>query len=126
MERVRLLECLADAYMRLRSVAAQDLPAKVPSCPGWKVTDLVRHVGEVYLHKTTAMRLADWPDPWPPAELDSEEPIALLDRAYGELTGEFTHRADSDATRTWHGPDQTVFFWIRRMAQESGIHRIDA
>src|SRR5216683_667649 len=28
--------------------------------------------------------------------------------------------------RTWHEPDQTVSFWIRRMAQETVIHRIDA
>ena len=27
---------------------------------------------------------------------------------------------------TWFGPDQTVAFWIRRMAQETVIHRIDA
>ena len=29
-----------------------DLTAAVPSCPGWTVADLTRHVGEVYLHKT--------------------------------------------------------------------------
>jgi hypothetical protein len=28
----------------------------VPSCPGWTVDYLARRVGEVYLHKTLAMR----------------------------------------------------------------------
>jgi uncharacterized protein (TIGR03083 family) len=126
MERSRLLECLADDYLRLRFVAANDLTAAVPSCPGWTVADLVRHVAEVYMHKATVMRLSDWPDPWPPAELAGVEPIALLDRGYGELIEEFAHRGDTDPIRTWHEPDQTVRFWIRRMAQESVIHRMDA
>jgi uncharacterized protein (TIGR03083 family) len=125
MENSRLLACLADDYERLRDVAARDLTAAVPSCPGWTAADLVGHVAEVYLHKTEAMRLAAWPDPWPP-ELSGEEPIALLDRAYAALTAEFAARAPEDKAATWYEPDQTVGFWIRRMAQETVIHRLDA
>ncbi|WP_238017470.1 maleylpyruvate isomerase family mycothiol-dependent enzyme [Dactylosporangium sp. AC04546] len=126
MERSRLLECLADDYLRLRTVAGRDLTAPVPSCPEWTTADLVRHVAEVYLHKAMTMRAAAFPDPWPPEHLAAEESVALLDRAYGELIDEFARRADAEATPTWHKPDQTVRFWIRRMAQESVIHRIDA
>ncbi|MFC4041717.1 maleylpyruvate isomerase family mycothiol-dependent enzyme [Dactylosporangium siamense] len=126
MERSRLLECLADDYARLREVAASDLTATVPSCPGWTVADLVRHVAEVYLHKVACMRLNAFPDPWPPAGLQSEGPIELLDRAYAELAAEFAARDATDPSRTWHEPDQTVGFWIRRMAQETVIHRLDA
>jgi uncharacterized protein (TIGR03083 family) len=125
MENSRLLACLADDYERLRDVAARDLTAAVPSCPGWTAANLVGHVAEVYLHKTEAMRLAAWPDPWPP-ELSGEEPIALLDRAYAALTAEFAARAPGDKAATWYDPDQTVGFWIRRMAQETVIHRLDA
>jgi uncharacterized protein (TIGR03083 family) len=125
MENTRLLDHLANDYTRLRAVAERDLTADVPSCPGWTVTDLVRHVTEVYLHKTEAMRLADWPDPWPP-DLSGEPPIAGLERSYAELTAEFAARSPGDKAATWHGPDQTVGFWIRRMAQETVIHRIDA
>ncbi len=126
MERSRLLECLAADVARLREVGASDLAAAVPSCPGWTVADLVRHVAEVYLHKTECMRLNAFPDPWPPAGLESEGPIELLDRAYAELVGEFATRDAADPSRTWHEPDQTVGFWIRRMAQETVIHRLDA
>ena len=125
MENTRLLRTLADDYARLREVAARDLAAPVPSCPGWTVADLVRHVSEVYLHKTEAMRRPEWPDPWPP-DLSAEEPIALLDRAYAALTAEFAARSPDDKSITWFGPDQSVGFWIRRMAQESVIHRVDA
>jgi uncharacterized protein (TIGR03083 family) len=125
MESSRLLTCLATDYARLRDVAGNDLTASVPSCPGWTVTELVRHVGEVYLHKVECIRLLRFPDPWPP-DFSAEEPIALLDRAYAALTADFTGHLPTDPAATWFQPDQTVGFWIRRMAQETVIHRIDA
>ena len=126
MEPSRLLECLAGDYARLRLVAARDLTAEVPSCPGWTVSDLVHHVAEVYLHKTECMRQQVSPEPWPPAELALEEPIPLLERAYAALTAQFAARAPGDVSPTWHQANRTVGFWIRRMAQETVIHRIDA
>lgn len=125
MDSSRLLECLADNVTRLRDVAGKDLAAPVPSCPGWTVTDLVRHVAEVYLHKVEAMRRAQMPEPWPP-DLTAEEPLALLDRAYTALRAEFDTRDAGGPAFTWHAPDQTVGFWIRRMAHETVIHRVDA
>jgi uncharacterized protein (TIGR03083 family) len=126
METSRLLECLTDDFARLREVAAKDLSPAVPSCPGWTVTDLVRHVAEVYLHKVETMRQQKLPDSWPPIELIHEEPLGLLDRGYADLTQEFADRTPEMPSPTWYGPDQTVGFWIRRMAQETVIHRIDA
>ncbi len=43
------------AAARLRAVVPTDPTATMPSCPGWTVADLTRHVGEVYLHKTLAI-----------------------------------------------------------------------
>jgi uncharacterized protein (TIGR03083 family) len=127
MESARLLETLATDFARLREVATTaDLNAPVPSCPGWTIADLVRHVGEVYLHKVECMRLGSHPEPWPPAGIKAEEPLALLDRSYAALAAEFSSRDPRDAAFTWYGPDQTVGFWIRRMAQETVIHRVDA
>jgi hypothetical protein len=88
--------------------------------------DLVFHVAEVYLHKVTVMRTGEWPKQWPPPGAEQEAELALLGRGYGELIAEFSARQHSDATPTWYDPDQTVAFWIRRMAQETVIHRIDA
>jgi uncharacterized protein (TIGR03083 family) len=125
MDPSRLLKCLESDFIRLRSVVSIDPDAPVPTCPDWTVTDLTRHVGAVYLHKTVAMREGAEPDEWPPKEIADEEPLALLDRAYAELRHEFATRKPEDAAGTWYGPDQTVGFWIRRMAQETVIHRID-
>lgn len=126
MEYSRFLDCLAADFGRLRAVVPADLTAAVPTCPGWTVADLTRHVGEVYLHKTLAMREGAEPSPWPPKELAEEEPLALLDRAYAGLRTEFDTRWPEDPAGSWYAPDQTVGFWIRRMAQETVIHRIDA
>ncbi|MBF8192626.1 maleylpyruvate isomerase family mycothiol-dependent enzyme [Nonomuraea sp. K274] len=121
----RYLELLELDYARLRETAARDLAAAVPSCPGWTAADLLFHVGEVYQHKTEAMRRGAFPDPWPP-EPDPAEPAAYLDLAMSELRAELTSRKPQDQTPTWYDPDQTVGFWARRMALETVVHRVDA
>ena len=127
MDNSRYLECLAADYGDLRDAAAAvELTVPVPTCPGWTMGDLVFHVGEVYLHKVTVMRTGEWPKQWPPPGAEQEPELPLLGRAYGELIAEFGARQPTDATPTWYDPDQTVAFWIRRMAQETVIHRIDA
>jgi uncharacterized protein (TIGR03083 family) len=120
----RFLECLEADYTRLRAVAADALDRTVPSCPGWTGADLVRHVAEVYLHKAETMRRGTWPAPWPP-DLPGD-PLVQLDDAYRTLVGEFAAREFGDPTLTWFDPDQTVGFWVRRMAQETVVHRLDA
>jgi hypothetical protein len=82
MEYSQVLDCLAVDFARLRAVAPSDPAAAVPTCPGWTVADLTRHVGEVYLHKTLAMREGAEPEPWPPRELADEEPLKVF-VAYG-------------------------------------------
>jgi uncharacterized protein (TIGR03083 family) len=126
MEYPRLLTCLDADFTRLREVAGPHLSAPVPTCPEWTVEQLVEHVGLVYLHKVESMRLPPGTEPpWPPDRPD-EPVLALLDRAYAELTGEFAARKPDDPAASWYDPDQTVGFWIRRMAQETVIHRVDA
>jgi hypothetical protein len=71
------------------------------------------------------MRIGKPPEPWPP-DLTGEDPVVALDRGYRELVAELTERDPAAPTHTWYEPDQTVGFWLRRMAQETVIHRVDA
>lgn len=127
MDNSRYLACLAADYGDLRdAVTAVEPTVPVPTCTGWTMDDLVLHVAEVYLHKVTVMRTGESPAHWPPTGVESQPRVPLLGRAYGELIAEFGARQPTDATLTWYDPDQTVAFWIRRMAQETVVHRIDA
>ncbi|WP_344166509.1 maleylpyruvate isomerase N-terminal domain-containing protein [Pilimelia columellifera] len=100
------------------------LDAKVPTCPEWTGAELARHVALVYLDKVQCMRHGE-PANWPPEHPD-EAPIDLLRSSYQTLTDEFDQREPESAAYTWYQPDQTVGFWIRRMAHETLIHRVDA
>jgi uncharacterized protein (TIGR03083 family) len=126
MEPARFLECLAADEGRLREVAGRDLTRAVPTCPGWTVVDLVEHVAMVYLHKVESMRRGGTDESsWPP-DVSGEERLALLDKAYDSLVAEFAARDATDGPAgTWYEHDQTVGFWIRRMAHETVIHRVD-
>lgn len=127
MENSRFLECLDADYKRMHDiVAGADLTARVPSCPDWTVKDLVEHTAMVYLHKVAATELgredmADWPPPLP-----GDTPLEAFENAYAKLTEMFATHDASDHSGTWYDADQTVGFWIRRMAQETVIHRRDA
>lgn len=110
----------------LRAAALRAEPdAKVPSCPEWTATDLLDHVTEVYDHKIQCMRLLREP-------ADEDMPVregaavARFDAALAELLAEFDARGPETLSFTWYGPDQSVGFWIRRMAQETAVHRADA
>lgn len=127
MENARFLECLARDYRRMHDVIrGLDMSAAVPSCPDWTVKDLVEHTSRVYLHKVAATELGREPDDWPPDLSGFATPIAAFEDAYARLTNMFATHDPSDHSGTWYEPDQTVGFWIRRMAQETVIHRRDA
>jgi uncharacterized protein (TIGR03083 family) len=123
--RGRYLASLDADLHRLVEVGAGVAARPVPSCPDWTVDDLLRHVTEVYQHKVACMRLGRAPQGWPPPRGTEPAPAGLC-RAYAELLGEFERRSAAEPSYTWYEPDQTVGFWLRRMAQETLIHRYDA
>jgi uncharacterized protein (TIGR03083 family) len=126
MDKTRFLSCLEADCRRIRAVAPGRLDGQVPTCPDWTVADLVRHVAQVYQHKVEIMRHGKEPEVWPPAGFGTADPLGLLDESYSELSRELGSRDPGEACPTFYGPDQTVGFWMRRMAQETVVHRIDA
>lgn len=124
METARYLACLQHDAARLRSTAEGHLDLKVPSCPDWTVGDLLTHVATVYQHKVQCIRLLEFPHPWPP-DFSGEDPVALFDRSLGQLLTELDRHPSEAPAKTWYHPDQSVGFWVRRMAQETVIHRVD-
>ena len=119
------LEHLRADAARLAEVASRDLDARVPSCPGWHVEDLVEHVAEVYLHKVACSRDRAAPEPWPPPR-DATPVLRHLEGAVHALLRELTSRSPGEFAETWWWDERTVGFWARRMAHETAIHRLDA
>ena len=119
------IELLTADAARLREVADLGLEQPVPSCPGWSVRDAVAHTAEVYLHKVACTRLQAAPDPWPLPELAEREPRELFDDALTQLLETFATAGPEAPSHTWWPPDQSVGFWIRRMALETAVHRVD-
>jgi uncharacterized protein (TIGR03083 family) len=123
----RYLECLDEDYSLFRDAAAAVAgDVQVPSCPGWTMDHLVRHLARVYLNKAAVLRTGEWPKEWPPRGLAGEPRLALLARAYRELIAELAVHGPATPAVTWYEPDETAGFWFRRMAQETVIHRVDA
>ena len=108
-----------------------DLDSRIPTCPDWRMRDLVRHMGDV--HRWAAAHLADrrlmpirkvgevaGPLPVDADLLDwfREGHVRLLDTL---------ESADPDVQCwTFLPAPSAVAFWARRQAHETGIHRADA
>jgi uncharacterized protein (TIGR03083 family) len=124
MDRDRYLDLLASDGAALRA-AATDLAAPVPTCPGWGVRDAVTHTAEVYEHKLACIAAAGAkPEPWPP-EWPDTDPVAWYSDALDRLLRTLRDTDPAAPSWTWWPPDQTAGFWVRRMAQETAVHRAD-
>jgi uncharacterized protein (TIGR03083 family) len=109
---------------RLGEVARLGLEAGVPSCPGWTVESVVRHVATVYLHKVEVLRLGALPEPWPP-DFGGRDALELYDEARTAIVDTLEAAGTGRETWTFNPDDTTSGCWYRRMALESAVHRID-
>ena len=114
--------------------AASDIPLEtvVPSCPGWTVRDLLRHLGMVHrwagsyvAQARTEQRGDDQaPDIGPvPADHDL---VAWFRDGHAALV-ETLEAAPTDLSCwTFFAAPTPLAFWARRQAHETAIHRVDA
>lgn len=130
MDRDRYLEHLARDGRRMAELAGGDLGVPVPTCPDWKLVDLIEHTGMVHRWQTAAVRdrVTEFPDAATfrhgPAEGQSwsdwfqagvDEAVAVLGAV-----------APDEPRWTWFAQDQSAGWYHRRITQETAVHRIDA
>ncbi len=127
------------------AAARQEIGAPVPSCPGWTIANVVGHLGALYTSLARNIRFGNGQDiVHGLADLDLEPAYVTwfqrgrtADTAPPDVADWFDRTAfrlseilaDSDPatpTWSWFPPDQTVGFWLRRMAHETAIHAWDA
>jgi uncharacterized protein (TIGR03083 family) len=130
-DHARQCELLADELARsVATLAGAELSRPVPTCPGWDVAELVRHVGSVHRWAASMVR-AGARERFRLADLDLELPtddrgLGAWLAAGGEALVATLRRADPDAPMWAWGADQHVRFWPRRMVHETTVHRADA
>jgi uncharacterized protein (TIGR03083 family) len=128
MDRSAYLESLGvDADAFYVAVARTSLDAPVAACPGWSVDDLVYHVGEVHhFWGEVVARRVSRPDEVDEPERPASEAIVGWANTETVRLREVLASADP-ATRVWTwATQQDVAFVVRRMAQETAMHRWDA
>ncbi|HUR73705.1 MAG TPA: maleylpyruvate isomerase family mycothiol-dependent enzyme [Sporichthya sp.] len=117
-------------------IAGEDLTAPVPSCPGWNVAQAVRHLGggQRWAANLVSTRADTPPDDENFRDLApyAKDPAAelapwLIESA--ELLASALDASGPDAALWTPFPEQTggkAFFFARRFAHETVIHRADA
>ncbi|MGV4929796.1 maleylpyruvate isomerase N-terminal domain-containing protein [Streptomyces sp. BHT-5-2] len=126
-------EIVAQTALLRTRVEGADLSAPVPTCPGWTLARLLRHLGGAHRRVETLVRtratgpVPDGPagDVPGPADGDGSALAARLTEGADRLAD--TLRAAGPEAAVWTpGPGATSAFWARRMAHETVVHRADA
>ncbi|MEV6575832.1 maleylpyruvate isomerase family mycothiol-dependent enzyme [Streptomyces sp. NPDC051577] len=120
----------AETAAFVATVTAADLSTPVPTCPGWTLEDLTRHVGSVHRWFTELLRLRVRQAPTS-RDVDlrlPEHPDSLPDwlAQSAAQAAEVFATTDLDAPMWAWGVDQHARFWVRRMLFETLVHRVDA
>jgi len=109
------------------------LDAPVPTTPGWTVSDLVLHMGEVHRWATAAVasratKLSQVPGDFLGPLPDRGDATDWLRRGADALCDTLEH-ADIDIEYAAFLSDPAtprLLFWARRQALETTVHRVDA
>ncbi|MEU9251839.1 maleylpyruvate isomerase family mycothiol-dependent enzyme [Streptomyces sp. NPDC048270] len=125
---VKALEREGELLAELAERAGTD--ALVPTCPQWRVADLLRHTGAV--HRWAAGFVGEGlldPVPFPDApELTGGELLAWFGEGHADLVRTLAE-APADV-QCWTflptAAPSPLAFWARRQAHETAVHRMDA
>lgn len=127
-EFVKTLEREGELLSELAERAGTDAP--VPTCPQWRVADLLRHTGSVHRWATAFVaegRRDPFPFPEAPELADAELP-AWFREGHADLVRTL-EQAPADV-QCWTflptAPPSPLAFWARRQAHETAVHRMDA
>jgi uncharacterized protein (TIGR03083 family) len=117
-----------DSQALLDAIRAAGPDAVVPDCPGWTAADLAWHMADVWEWWGIIVRdrVTD-----PEAVVQTTRPdtyaesLAIAERWAADLDRILTETDPATAHWTWTD-DKTTGFVVRRMAQETAVHRLDA
>ena len=121
-----------DGELLAAAIEAAGPDANVPTCPDWKVRDLVHHVGGIHRWATGYVaepraervdaRLVEVVGGWP----DDGDLVTWFRGGHARLVD--TLETADPAVQCWSflPAPSPLAFWARRQAHETAIHRVDA
>jgi uncharacterized protein (TIGR03083 family) len=118
--------------LRIEGVAFVDLAeqagleADVPSCPGWRVRDLVGHVGSVHRWATAIVSAPPASGRVPMPQPPIDDLVGWYRDGHRRLLNVLTGLADDAECWTFLPAPTPKAFWVRRQAHETAVHRADA
>jgi uncharacterized protein (TIGR03083 family) len=110
------------------AVVGLDPHARVPTCPEWRVRDLVMHIGQAHRWSAELVRTraaAPVPDPRKTGPGDPQGWAGWLRDGAAELVGAVTDAGPETAVWTFLG-ERPARFWLRRMLADTSVHHADA
>jgi uncharacterized protein (TIGR03083 family) len=111
----------------LSLAARRDPAAEVPSCPGWSIDELLRHVG--IAHRRVALIIRERRTEAPRLEETGQpcgDSLSWYEAGLATLLAAMRTVDPMTPVWTFSRTDRTVRFWHRRMAHETLVHRVDA
>ncbi len=109
------------------------LAATVPTCPGWTVSDLVLHIGEVHRWATAAVaseatRLSEVPADFLGPLPEPADSVAWFRSGAAKLCDTLAAADPSVEYATFLNEPMAprLLFWARRQTMETSMHRVDA
>jgi uncharacterized protein (TIGR03083 family) len=111
------------------AVAGLDPRAPVPTCPEWRVRDLVGHIGQAHRWAAELVRTraaAPVPDPRDAEPGDPRDWRGWLDDGAAELVGALLIDTGPETPVWTFLGAQPARFWLRRMLADTAVHLADA
>ncbi|MEI2713261.1 MAG: maleylpyruvate isomerase N-terminal domain-containing protein [Nocardioides sp.] len=126
-----LAEIRRQSQLFRTAILAADPLGLVPSCPDWRVLDLLGHLTQVQHFWATCLDVRPAQpsfDEETPPPADMESGLVAFDAAHERLMAAFDGVSQADSAWTWSSDPahHTVGFIARRQALEALIHRVDA
>ncbi len=133
MEIVEHIAHLREEGERFAAAAeAAGLEAEVPTCPGWRVRDLVQHLGGVHRWATSYVVTGRARETTAEEEarfftrVDGSELAPWFHSGHAALVAALAASSPDLACWTFLAAPSPLAFWARRQAHETAIHRVDA
>lgn len=123
-DHLRVIETLSK---RVAEIPLSDHERPVEACPGWRVHDVIGHLGQVYAMVSAVVveRSTEFRRPGPEGRAPGTDRLSAWfdERRHGVLAA--LHDVESDTPCWTWATEQRAAFYFRRMAHETTVHWYD-